>query len=348
MNKKAICVVSLLLYLLIASTLFSGKIQEEMTILVKGAPRTSSKETGREMTIDWRAIYTEYNEETQTYEDHLYEVRESTGWNQGLRFYNIEDFGIDPLKGIASATLNRDVVLVQAASRQPQEGKLAKVVEEFETGDDIYLYHYPNGVPEEWEFPRNLEVIGESEHYFLTDVTDATFPFLPLTAKTWNATTDRAKRVFSLTEAEEFLQQLPNAMLSFMIVAIGVLFCICGCFAGFGKRKGLVWLNAAAACISLVALIIVFQNFDLPGSMLPSNSIFDFAYYQEEFALIFDSLRELGMTDHTLFQTASQVKVQCAQMLWLSGITAVCVIVLEIFVAICTYKKRSHRVINNG
>lgn len=335
MNKKAIRVFSLLMYLLIASTLFSGKIQEEMTILVKGAPRTSSKETGREMTIDWRAVYTEYNEDTQRWEDHLYEVRESTGWNQGLRCYNIENFSINPLKGLASVTLNRDVILVQAASRQPQEGKLAKVVENFETGDDIYLYYYPNGVPEEWVFPKNLEVIGQSAHNFLTAVTDATFPFLPLTAKTWNVTTDRAKRVFSLTEAEDFLQQLPNLVLALAIAAAGILFWICGCVASLGQKKGLVWLNAVAACASLVALMFALRRFDLPASMLPNNSIFDFAYYKEEFALIFDSLQELEIIGHTLFQTANQVRSRCYQILHLFEIFTACTVSLEVLSAYC-------------
>lgn len=327
-NQKVVAVILLILYLLVLCTLFSCKIQEEMTILVMGYPKTSSRKTGRPITIDWRAIYTEYNAEEDVYEDHLYEVQEGYGWEQGLRCRNVNSFGINPILGLASITMNRDTFLVMAASRNPQEGKLAKIVEEFDTGADEYLYYYPNKLPPDRDFPQNVTVLGETSRTILTAVSDAEFPFLPHTAKTWTITTDYAKKVYSLAEAEIFLNQLPTVMATFVIAASGILFWACGCVAGLKKRSVIVWLNTLAACISLFALAVAFQHIDLPASLLPNTNIFDFAHYQEEYSLIFDSLRELGMTDHSIFQTVAQVKSQFSQLVLRSGISTVCVLAI--------------------
>lgn len=331
MNKRVVAITWLLLYLLICCTLFSGKIQEEMTILVKGYQKTSSKETGSPMRIDWRAIYTEYNEENGLYEDHLYEVQEGFGWEQGLRCRNVKGFGIDPINGIASVTMNRDAFLVLAASRNPQEGKLAKIVEEFDTGEDAYLYYYPNKLPPNRDFPQNMAVLGETDHSILTTVADAEFPFLPHTAKTWTATTDYAKKVYSLTEAEVFLKQIPLVMAAFMIAASGILFWACGSVSGMRGIKRGIWSNAMAVCAALIALRIVFWQIDLPASTLPSANIFDLAHYREEYSLILDALRELGMTDHSIFQTIAHIKSQCGQLILGAGMFAVTVLTLEVF-----------------
>lgn len=334
MKKKVLCVFSLVLYLLVACTILSGKIEEEMMTLVQVEKRTSSKTTGRSMTLSLRAIYTDKQG------DHLYEVREGTGWESGQRSYEVPSWGMDPVNGIASLYGTRDYNFVKSASRQPLEGELARIVEEFETANDTYLYYYNPGVPNGLDLPANLEVIAQSENALLVDVTDGTLPFLPHTAKTWTVTTDLSDRVFSLTEAEAFLNQLPIVMVTFMIAASGVLFWVCGCVAGLKKRNGAVWLNTLAACIALIALAVALRQIDLPASLLPSANIFDFAHYQEEFSFIFDSLRELGMTDHSIFQTAAQVKSRCSQFILGAGIITFSILVLE---AAYIFRKHSER-----
>ena len=338
MNKRVIAVISLLLYLLVCCTLFSGKIQEEMTILVKGYQKISSKETGSPMRIDWRAVYTEYNEETGLYEDHLYEVLEGFGWEQGLRCRNVKGFGIDPIHGIASVTMYRDAFLVLAASRNPQEGKLARIVEEFATGEDAYLYYYPSKLPPDRDFPQNVTVLGETDHTILTTVTDADFPFLPHTAKTWTTTTDYAKKVYSLTEAETFLSQLPIVFISFAIAGSGVLFWACGYLAAVRDCKGLAWLNTLAACIALVSLAAVFQQIDLPASLLPSTNIFDFAHYRDEYSIIFNALLNMGLDDHSIFQTANILTDQCNQLAMMVFAGSACILILE---AVVIFRKDS-------
>lgn len=332
MNKRVIATISLVLYLLISCTLFSGKIQEEMTILVKGYHKLSTKDTGSPMRIDWRAIYTEYNDETNLYEDHLYEVQEGFGWEQGLRCRNVNGFSIDPIQGIASVSMNRNTFLVLAASRNPQEGKLAKIVEEFDTGEDAYLYYYPNKLPPGRDFPQNVTVLGETDHAILTAVTDADFPFLPHTAKTWTTTTDYAKKVYSLTEAETFLSQLSIVFISFAIAGSGLLFWACGYLAAVKDRKGLVWLNTLAVCIALVSLAAVFRQIDLPASLLPSTNIFDFAHYRDEYSIIFNTLLNMGLDDYSIFQAANTLASQYKQLTMVFFASSACILILEAFV----------------
>lgn len=314
MNKKMIRIFSLVLYLLLACTLLSGKIQEEMTILVKGAYKTASKSTGRDVTIDWRSVYTEWNEDEQQYGDHLYEVREGTGWDQGLRCYDVEGFGLNPVLGIASLYSTRNMTLVQSASRVPQAGKLAKLVEQ-EIVDDTYLYYYQNGSPEEstWDLPMYVEVIGRSENALLMAATKVESPFMPLSAKTWTVTTDAAKQVFSLTEAEDLFRQLPGVALSAGCLVLGLVFWLCSCLPT--ERKGVVLFHIAGMLLSLAALWYALGTFDLPASLMPSTHIFDIAHYREEFDLIFRSLKELGLSDHSIFATAAQVKSRCSLIL---------------------------------
>lgn len=329
MNKKLIRIFSLVLYLLLACTLLSGKIQEEMTILVKGAYKTSSKSTGRDVTIDWRSVYTQWNEDEQQYGDHLYEVREGTGWDQGLRCYDVEGFGLNPVMGIASLYTTRNMTLVQSVSRIPQEGELAKLVEP-EIVDDTYLYCYKNGAPEEdtWDLPMYVEVIGQSENALLMAATNVESPFLPLTAKTWTVTTDAAKQVFSLTEAENFLRQLPGVTLSAGCLMLGLVFWCCSWIPT--ERRAFSLFPTVGMLLSLLALWYALGRFDLPASLMPSTHIFDISHYREEFSLIFQSLTELDLSTHSIFTTATQIKNQCTQILCLFGLGSVVIFALQI------------------
>lgn len=63
---------------------------------------------------------------------------------------------------------------------------------------------------------------------------------------------------------------------------------------------------------------------------MPDTNIFEFAHYREEFTLIFDSLRELGLSDHSLFAAAAQAKAQCQQVFCVFALVGVGVIIGEV------------------
>lgn len=327
MKKNVIAAISLGLYLLLGCTILSSKIQEEMTILVTGNHKISSKKTGQDMTIDWRAIYTRQDAETGYYIDHLYEVREGEGWEQGLRCRDVPNFGLNPVMGIASINRSEDAFLVLAASRTPEDGDLAEIVEKFEIGVDEYLYVYTRSLPEERDYPDYVVVTGETANAIMVTCEKAQFPFLPHIAKTWTVTTDAAQAVYSLTEAEEFLTQLPIALAAVLVLTLGLVFWLLGCLL---ENRHLMRFNALGSAGTLVLSRWLLTQFDLPASMLPSSSVFDFPHYKDEFSLIFDSLRELELTNHTIFQAVILIKNQCNNIGLIFCASAIFVILLEV------------------
>lgn len=295
MKRRVLCVFLLILYLLIVCTMLSAKIEEEMSTLVKVEKRTSSRQTGRSMTINIRAVYTDSEG------DHLYEVREGEGWDNGLRTYDVPGFGINMVDGVATLYGPRDYVFVRAASRQPRDGELVIVVEEFDTGKDTYLYYYKHGIPTEWDLPPYLTVITQSENALLMENSEGTFPFLPHLAKTWTVTTDMADRVFSLTEAEAFLTELPDVAKAFSILGFGIiLFLFSWCLSVWAvENKWMIRINAILISVSLFFFHSSLSSIDLPASTLPSVNIFDFEYYREEYFLLAELITQLE-TNYTL------------------------------------------------
>ena len=319
MKRRVLCVLLLILYLLVVCTMLSAKIEEEMSTLVKVEKRTSSRQTGRSMTINIRAVYTDSDG------DHLYEVREGEGWDNGLRTYDVPGFGINMVDGVATLYGPRDYVFVRAASRQPRDGELATIVEKFETGKDIYLYYYKHGIPTEWDLPPYLTVIAQSGKALLVENSKAEFPFLPHTAKTWTVTTDMADQVFSLTEAETFLNELPKVACVFSIIFVGVGIWLVSCCLNIKKRKivSLGWLNITLVIASFCFVQWALKGIDLPASILPRNNIFQLDYYWAEYSVMIDELKILGLLEHSLIKMVSQIMRECKYIM-LTGIIVSC------------------------
>lgn len=323
MKRRVLCVFLLILYLLVVCTMLSAKIEEEMSTLVKVEKRASSRQTGRSMTIDIRAVYTDSEG------DHLYEVREGEGWDTGLRTYDIPGFGLNMVDGVASLYGLRDYALVRSASRQPRDGGLAIIVEEFETGKDTYLYVYKHGVPEEWELPPYLTVIAQSENALLVENAKATFPFLPHTAKTWTVTTDMAYRVFSLTEVRLFLKELPQVTLALLLLAAGFLLLTISCLlsTNWQENRFLIYGNAVGIIAVFLLFCLMANKIDLPASLLPSSSILDLAYYKNEMLLVAQELEYMGEQCYPIRDLMNEVQQQCACIFYM-GILLVGVIFL--------------------
>ena len=319
MKRRVLCVLLLILYLLVVCTMLSAKIEEEMSTLVKVEKRTSSRQTGRSMTINIRAVYTDSDG------DHLYEVREGEGWDNGLRTYDVPGFGINMVDGVATLYGPRDYVFVRAASRQPRDGELATIVEKFETGKDIYLYYYKHGIPTEWDLPPYLTVIAQSGKALLVENSKAEFPFLPHTAKTWTVTTDMADQVFSLTEAETFLNELPKVACVFSIIFVGVGIWLVSCCLNIKKRKivSLGWLNITLVIASFCFVQWALKGIDLPASILTRNNIFQLDYYWAEYSVMIDELKILGLLEHSLIKMVSQIMRECKYIM-LTGIIVSC------------------------
>lgn len=318
-KRKVMCIFSLVLYLLAACTILSDKIEEEMTTLVRVEKKTSSKRTGRSITLESRSIF--IDEEG----NHLYEVKEGSGWKNGLRIYEVPSFGLDAMGGEVSLWGVRDYVFIRSASRHPQEGELAEVVEGFETVNDQYLLYYHDGIPNVRDFPSNTELIAQSDNAFLLDVKDASLPFFPHLVKTQTVVTDMADCIFSLTEAEMFLNELPKVACVFSLIFVGVGIWLVSCCLNIRKCKiaSLGWLNITIVIASLCFVQWALKGIDLPASILPSNNIFQLDYYWAEYSVMIDELKILGLLEHSLIKMASQIMRECKYIM-LTGIMVSC------------------------
>ncbi len=325
MKKRILCVFFLALYLLAACTILSFQIEEEMRPLVQITKRTSSKVTGRAMQVGIRAIF-------QDGQDHLMEMREGTGWESGQRAYEVYGYGMNMADGVATLYGVRDYTFITSASRIPQEGELVRVVEKFEKVDDVYLYYYGSSDPPvNQEFPTNATMIGVSDRAILMDMENVDAPFLPHTAKTWTVGTDMSDKIFSFMEVERFFGELPKVAQVPTVLLFGLVLWILSCFLSIHSEdnKVLLWINAVLAVLSLGYLQYTLGTIDLPASLLPSNSLLDFAAYRETFGLFFTCLEPFADEAARFLALKADILGQVRQVFQIGGVLALIVTIAE-------------------
>lgn len=326
MKKTVLCVFTLIFYLLVVCSIFSQKIEIEMLTQVEIIAR---KSIGSTLQFPLTMLFLDEDGE------HFYEVAEGSGWDSGLRSQEISSIAWRADYVQSQIYFNGNVQtynFIKSASRQPQNGDRVEIIEEYETADDQYLAVFSYGVPQECSLPSNAKVAAQNENALLLNMTDAQFPFFQHNAKISSITTDLAEHIFSVTEVEQFLEELPAVATVLALLILGVIlwaFSCCLSIRALDSKK-ILWLNVVIVVASLFFMSHRLQGIDLPASILPRSNIFDFAHYKEELTLIFDSLRGLGITDHSIFQTAAQVKEQCLQILRYFTLAAVGIPVLEL------------------
>lgn len=338
MKKKVLCLFSLILYLLSACTILSLKIEEEMAVLAEVDERISEKTVARSITLSLRAVYTDMDG------DHLYEVREGKGWESGLRIHEFPSFSMDMMQGTASIYGTGDYRLIKSSSRQPQAGKLAIVVDEFETVNDRYLLYYEDGIPKARDFPDNAKLIGQSENAFLLDMTGVSLPFFAHTIETQSVVTDMSDRIFSLTEAARFLEQIPSAVMVFIFLIAGIVFWGAACLFSVrvDANKLLIWINAILTAVSLWLMASVLNSIDLPASMLPVNNIFDWKYYSSQLSLVFGCLSDFGMTD--LLHLRDTVTNQCLKFIQRGALAVLLTAIAQMIIQYIMNRKNRHKI----
>lgn len=299
MKRRILCLFSLVLYLMAVCTILSAKIEDEMTTLVQIEKKTSSKKTGRSMELDSRSLFID------NAGDHLYEVKEGTGWESGLRVYEVPNFGLNVMASNVSLYGVRDYRFIRSASRHPQEGELAAVVEEFETIHDQILLYYEDGIPNVRDFPAGTELIGQTDNAFLLNVPECSSPFFPHTMKTQTVVTDMADRIISLSEAQQFVNELPKVVKVVVILIIGIILWTISCFLSFRTEnsKMLLCVSIGAVMLLLIYLNHVLGTIDFPASMLPSQNIGDFSYYKDTINLITSTMDAIGCENYPIISS---------------------------------------------
>ncbi len=331
-KRRLLCFAALVLYLLAVCLILAGKIDEQTQNQVTVRPyQLTAKSTVEFAVVLSAAFYKGYSGEA-------FEVSEGNGWLDGLRVVsmNPDSYEIDyvPDFGSVNVKASRDMTVIRGAVRYPQAGEKARIVPQ-NTREDTYLLLYDGGlrsIRNTWE---GAEVLEESENARLLSVPDGPDPSMG-NVVLWKIFQQmNPPAVYSLVDVEAFLTMLPRiAALAVILWASVVLAIFCCALAGSdGHRKALLSGIALEAAL-LAALLLLLKTIDLPGSLLPPDSVLNFHHYSQEFGAIFSALAQFGQ--QSLFALRQQQKVIA------TVIMAVGVVLPLLFIAgwLARYKKR--------
>ncbi len=325
MKKRVICFFSLILYLLLACLLLSVKIESEMMPQVIINER---KNRGNGFGFNQSVLISDEDGR------HLYEVVNGSGWDSGniaqklpASSWYIDDNGTVQFTG--DGLMYR---FVYSASRPLQEGENVTIIEETEKQPDDYLYLYDGGVPEEYVLPKTAEILAQTENALLLHIEEGQSPFLEQTALSLTDSTKTATRAFSLTDATRFVKTFPVLVaLGFLIIA-GIVFWGMACLFGlfFENHKIWVWRNITFAGVSIIILAILLIFVELPASMMPAHSIFDWQHYRDELVLITNSLKDMSIISPDFLAVQEKMYSCATNAIWIAAVTLMVIPIAEI------------------
>lgn len=327
MKKRVLCLFSLILYVLLACTILSTRIQEEMTTLVRVEERLATKRDPKTISLNSRSLFEKNRYVPADDGYYLFEVADRGGWAAGIRTHPVPEYTFQGEVGVVYVNIDRNYTFVRAASRNPLPGKLAKPVTYFQRGADTNLLLYGRAFPKIREMPPGYTLAGEGDHALLLKTAQGSFPFLPHYLRTSNMTTDFAQWVFSLTEAKAFLSVVPNAVVIGVTLLGVVLLWMCSCVLCIHTDRH-KWLLAANGLIALGSLALIwFIPLGFPASMLPPSSILDWNYYRSEFTALLTGLSNFPAELAPMQAAIAQMQSRC-QMVLCIGLAAAAALIL--------------------
>ena len=153
--------------------------------------------------------------------------------------------------------------------------------------------------------------MAESNNARLLSVPDGPDPFMENNVLWKTKSEINGLKVYSLVDVEAFLTMLPRlAALAVILWATVVLGIFCCFLAGAdGHRKALL-SGIALEGVLLAALLLLLKNINLPGSVLPLDSVLSFHHYSGELGAIFGALVPFGQQSlFALRQRASVISI---------------------------------------
>lgn len=321
MKKKILYVFVLVFYVLVVCTFLSEKIETEMYTQVEVSER---KIIGHGVNTYSSSAEVLFSDE-EGY--HLYEVTEGKGWQakQVIREIPTNIWGWESDTKITLPG-RKNYILVESASRMPVEGYGVEIVKRLaKTKDyvpetDQYLVVYPDGAAE-----------------FL-EIEDAEYPFMEHRAKQLSGDS-KAKdgRIFSMTELEDFVEQLPRvAVLAiYLIFPIAIWVVSYPMLAASDKYGGVLCLNLIMTAGFLLGSVRMLGQIDFPASLMPTDSIFDFLHYQQEFAIIRNAQASLGMENNNLVGMLTAANARMAGIVGVGIVAMVIFTIMELCLLYC-------------
>lgn len=321
MKRKVSCFFSLLLILLVFFTIVSPKVEDEMYTLVDA--RKGEGKGNRNFSVGTIAIVWENSN------DRLFNIVEGDGWESGLRLAEIPSAYFDRYESHVELGAGTEYWYVYSASREPVLGSAVSVVET-ERGEDTYLLWHPESISNLDRLPNSMDVIAHEDNVALISNWGATFPFFEHNIwYTLKGKIGNELRVYSLHDVQKFTQALP-----WIVGVIAVLFCSIILWGAswilsgqIGCRKRTLVINTLLIVVLLSALPLLLNQFDLPASLMPQESILDISHYIETFGRITASMDAMG--DPTVQSWLSQAATTCLVVAGVSVAVAGAIITVE-------------------
>lgn len=283
MKRNTAYAFALILYLLVACTILSAKIEEEMQTQVITMDYPVEKNKSSNIQVSTNYLYQDANGGT-----HLFYVEEGTRWVRGnvskelspLEYMAGKDANMQPVVFVSA---NRDWSFIAAASRFPLDGRGVEICDSINFAEDQYLLIYPDGVPAYEKLPDRVELISQTEDALLLDMQHTRVPFIEDQAKSslWRLESENWK-IYSLGDYEAFQNCIPKIILLAILVAVPVILWLLGLIgmliSGHGKVPTLIFTVGTLICT--VGVVYLITQIDLPSSLMPVESILDFAHYR--------------------------------------------------------------------
>lgn len=294
MKRRSLCVIGLMIYVLIACTMLSLKIEKEMLTQVEVLKVKDKGIWGQSVSISQTALFEDERGK------HLYELVEGSGWESGLRVREIpqDSYELDYEKGAIRLPGGKDYCFIASAARQPVVGELVEIIETKDEKriSDAFLFVYPLGVPEGFSVPDGVSVKEQSEKAVLVTLENTTTCFFEHKQMgEYQAMKGRDWRIFSQETVRDFWEQLPLVvLLAVLLLAVTILWvfsCIVCTLTDHPKR--LFAIIGALSVASLAAICIILSYIDLPSAMLPDTNILNIRHYIGEFEMMLSGLKTL-------------------------------------------------------
>lgn len=298
MKKRVFCVCAFVMYALVICLLLATKIEAEMRTQVFVQPIIIPQKPTGLYTLPLDILF-----EREDSID-MFEVAPGTGWKEGLCISLVDgsSYSIDPATSTVCMASGKDRQIVRHASRIPQAGTTAEIVEQVPM-EDQYLIVYNTNVPEFEDHWEGVSLTAEAGNVRLLTVANSPQPFLEDQAQEMlYQIQSRSWWIYSLNAVEQFLNNLPKLALTAVILWTMVILWL-DHFALIGhpqKYRRYLVINITAELLLIPALFLLLRQIDLPASLLPENNIFDWHYYIREWNTIREALNTLGMYTHPL------------------------------------------------
>ena len=323
MKRRALCVFSLLFWLLTVSTFVSARVERLMTPMVEiqeiNAPLPGT-------TISADALFCD---ETGM---HLYTTFEGFGWETGQRVYEVPAGGYT-LMGERVEIKNAGGYILYAANT-PEPGALVQIREEpYLFMDDALVAVYPGGVPAYSIAADGMFVETQTDTALLLAAPGADYPFMENRARLYLQapkdpdyyTLGPDSSFYSLNDLYWFMSNLLLAalLLAVLFFSVAIWARCCKLSRDMKKNRRLLLVNGALAAAALAGIQLILYVVDLPSSLLPRSRITDFAHYAETFSALFSALRDLAQNGSAAAADAirfAQGRMVLAGLIVLAGI----------------------------